>query len=147
VWGDKLYALSPLKKRHIKNLVIQKFFSTFIFYHSIQVRKQIWRFKILFVYSGIRKNEVMKVFELKDKNNKSTNLFKIENYTSKEEVMNKLNSIFSLNSDCTNKNEGLFNYVYVADDGFCRFVESLTEFSEDYQTEEAWQVCSSVEVK
>jgi hypothetical protein len=89
----------------------------------------------------------MKVFELKDKNNKSTNLFKIENYTSKEEVMNKLNSIFSLNSACTNKNEGLFNYVYVADDGFCRFVESLTEFSEDYQTEEAWQVHSSVEIK
>jgi mRNA deadenylase 3'-5' endonuclease subunit Ccr4 len=89
----------------------------------------------------------MKLFDLKDKNNKSTDLFRVENYTSKEEVMKKLNSIFSITNVYTDEKEGQFNYIYVADDGSCRFVESLNEFSENYQTEEDWRVHSSVEVK
>ena len=95
----------------------------------------------------------MKLFELKDKNNKSTELFKIEDFTTVNEVFDRLHKHFNMtvinesDSFYTNKTEGSFNYVYVASDGYCRFVESLTEFSEDYQTEEAWQVHSSVEVK
>jgi len=95
----------------------------------------------------------MKVFELKDKNNKSTDLFKIEDFTSVKEVFDLLHKHFDMtvidesDSLYTDEKEGSFNYVYVASDGFCRFVESLTEFSEDYQTEEAWKVYSSVEIK
>ena len=95
----------------------------------------------------------MKLFELKDKNNKSTELFKIEDFTSVNEVFDLLHKRFNItvinesDSLYTDKTEGLFNYVYVADDGFCRFVELLTEFSENYQTEEDWRVHSSVEVK
>ena len=95
----------------------------------------------------------MKVFELKTKENKSTDLFKIEDFTSVKEVFDLLHKHFNMtvidesDSLYTDETEGSFNYVYVADDGFCRFVESLTEFSENYQTEEAWQVHSSVEVK
>ena len=95
----------------------------------------------------------MKLFELKDKNNKSTDLFKIEDFTTINEVFDRLHKHFNMtvideeDSLYTDEKEGLFNYVYVADDGFCRFVESLTEFSENYQTEEDWRVHSSVEVK
>jgi hypothetical protein len=95
----------------------------------------------------------MKLFELKDKNNNSTELFKIENFTSVDEVFDLLHKHFNItvidesDSLYTDKKEGLFNYVYVADDGFCRFVELLNEFSENYQTEEDWRVHSSVEVK
>jgi hypothetical protein len=95
----------------------------------------------------------MKLFELKDKNNKSTELFKIEDFTSVNEVFDRLHKHFDMtvidesDSLYTDETEGSFNYVYVASDGNCRFVESLTEFSENYQTEEDWQVHSSVEVK
>jgi hypothetical protein len=96
--------------------------------------------------------KVMTIKELKDKNNKSTELFKIEDFTSVKEVFDRLHKHFDMivvdesDSFYTDETEGSFNYVYVASDGFCRFVESLTEFSEGYQTEEAWQVHNSVEV-
>ena len=95
----------------------------------------------------------MKLFELKDKNNKSTELFKIEGFTSVNEVFDRLHKHFNMividesDSLYTDETEGRFNYVYVASDGNCRFVESLTEFSENYQTEEDWQVYNSVEVQ
>ena len=38
----------------------------------------------------------MKLFELKDKNNKSTDLFKIEDFTTKEEVIDILNRCYLL---------------------------------------------------
>ena len=95
----------------------------------------------------------MKLFELKDKNNKSTDLFKIENFTTKEEVIDILNryyettnySILPLVESCFEKDN--YNYVYVQSDGDCRFVESLTEFSEGFQSEEEWKVDNSVEIK
>ena len=95
----------------------------------------------------------MTIKELKDKNNNSTELFKIEGFTTVTEVFDRLHKHFDMtvidesDSLYTDETEGRFNYIYVASDGYCRFVESLTEFSEDYQTEEAWQVYSSVEVK
>lgn len=95
----------------------------------------------------------MKLFELKDKKGNSTELFKIEDFTTVKEVFDRLHKHFDMtvidesDSLYTDEIEGSFNYVYVANDGFCHFVESLTKFSEDYQTEEAWQVHSSVEVK
>ena len=95
----------------------------------------------------------MKIKELKDKNNNSTELFKIEGFTTVTEVFDRLHKHFNMtvinesDSLYTDETEGQFNYIYVASDGYCRFVESLTEFSENYQTEEAWQVYSSVEVK
>ena len=95
----------------------------------------------------------MTIKELKDKNNNSTELFKIEGFTTVTEVFDRLHKHFNMtvinesDSLYTDETEGQFNYVYVSSDGYCRFVESLTEFSEDYQTEEAWQVYSSVEVK
>ena len=95
----------------------------------------------------------MKIKELKDKNNKSTELFKIEDFTTVKEVFDRLHKHFDMtvidesDSLYTDETEGSFNYIYVSSDGYCRFVESLTEFSENYQTEEDWQVYSSVEVK
>tara|TARA_R110000822_G_scaffold278686_1_gene400565 strand:- start:68 stop:355 length:288 start_codon:yes stop_codon:yes gene_type:complete len=94
----------------------------------------------------------MKIKELKDKNNNSTELFKIEGFTTVNKVFDRLHKHFDMtvinedDSFYTDETEGNFNYVYVSSDGYCHFVESLTEFSEDYQTEEAWQVHSSVEV-
>lgn len=95
----------------------------------------------------------MTIKELKDKNNNSTELFKIEGFTTVTEVFDRLHKHFNMtvinesDSLYTDETEGRFNYIYVSSDGYCRFVESLTEFSEDYQTEEAWQVYNSVEVK
>jgi len=94
----------------------------------------------------------MKLFELKDKNNQTTELFKIENFNNVEDVIDKLNKYYNLviedesDSFYTEDKDGSFNYVYVANDGFCRFVENLTEFSEGFQTETDWRVNSSVEV-
>ena len=95
----------------------------------------------------------MTIKELKDKNNNSTELFKIEGFTSVNEVFDRLHKHFDMtvidesDSLYTDETEGRFNYVYVASDGNCRFVESLIEFSENYQTEEDWQVYNSVEVQ
>jgi hypothetical protein len=94
----------------------------------------------------------MKLFEFKDKNNYSTELFKIENFTTVEEAIDRLNKYLNIvvvdeeDSLYTDEKEGHFNYVYVANDGYCRFVESLKEFSEGYQSEEGWRVDSLIEV-
>jgi DNA-binding transcriptional regulator WhiA len=94
----------------------------------------------------------MKLFELKDKNNKTTELFKIENFTTTKDVINKLHNYYNMivEDECdsfyTNDVEKNFNYVYVSSDGFCKFVESLTEFSEGFQSKEDWKVNSSVEI-
>lgn len=94
----------------------------------------------------------MKLFELKDKNNYSTELFKIENFTTVKEAIDKLNKYFNIvvKEECdslyTDNKEGRFNYVYVSSDGYCSFVESLKEFSEGFQSEKEWRVNSLVEV-
>jgi hypothetical protein len=95
----------------------------------------------------------MKLFELKDKNNQTTDLFKIENFTNVKDVVNVLDKFYLL------EDEGVYplcesefrtklkaNYVYVSSDGCCSFVETLTEFDEGFQNESDWKVNSSVEV-
>jgi len=94
----------------------------------------------------------MKIFELKDKNNQTTELFKIENFTTINEVIEKLNKHFNIENDSLkvdyyyDDGERCYNYVYVASDGLCSFVEELTEFTEEFQSEEDWKVNSSVEI-
>jgi hypothetical protein len=95
----------------------------------------------------------MKVFELKDKNNKTTDLFKIENFTNVKEVINILDKFYLLEDEgvyplceCEFRTKLKANYVYVSSDGFCKFVESLTEFNEGFQSEEDWKVNNSVEI-
>ena len=95
----------------------------------------------------------MKVFELKDVNNKTTDLFRIENFTNVKEVIDVLNKFYLLEDEgvyplceCEFRTNVQLNYVYVSSDGFCRFVESLTEFNEGFQSEEDWKVNSKVEI-
>jgi hypothetical protein len=95
----------------------------------------------------------MKVFELKDNKNQTTDLFKIEEFTNVEEVIDKLNEFYLLEDEgvyplCEGEFRKNFkaNYVYVSSDGFCRFVEDLKEFKEGFQSEEEWKVNSSVEI-
>ena len=87
----------------------------------------------------------MKIFDLKDENSKSTELFKIENFSTVKDVIKILNKHFgfsgksddSLYTDDKGTN---YNYVYVASDGSTRFVKSLEEFSNEYKTLEGWRV-------
>lgn len=95
----------------------------------------------------------MKVFELKDKNNKTTDLFKIENFTNVKDVVKVLDKFYLLEDEgvyplCESEFRNNFkaNYVYVSSDGYCSFVENLTEFSEGFQSLEDWKVNSLVEI-
>ena len=87
----------------------------------------------------------MKIFDLKDENGKSTELFKIENFSSVEDAINMLNKYYNVGEDEADslytKDKGTgYNYVYVANDGSTRFVKSLEEFSGKYKTLEGWRV-------
>ncbi len=93
----------------------------------------------------------MKLFDLRDNRYNLTELFRIENFTTVEEVIKKLNMWFEIEDGCdsfytSDVNGKDYKYVYVANDGNCRFVESLTEFSKEFQSEENWRVKYSVEV-
>ena len=91
----------------------------------------------------------MKLFDLRDKNYNLTELFRIEEFSTVEEVITILNDWFKIESDSfytSDTNEKNYNYVYVASDGQCHFVESLTEFSEGFQSEQDWKIESSVEI-
>jgi hypothetical protein len=94
----------------------------------------------------------MRIFDLKDKNGRSTELFKIEDFTTTEDAIKVLNKHFGLSGEdddtiYTDETGTDYNYVYVANDGSARFVKSLDEFSDGYQTEEEWKVASSEEIK
>jgi hypothetical protein len=93
----------------------------------------------------------MKMFDLKDKNGRSTELFKIEDFTTTEDAIKVLNKHFGLSGEdddtiYTDETGTDYNYVYVANDGSARFVKSLDEFSEGYNTEEEWRVASEEEI-
>ena len=91
----------------------------------------------------------MKLFDLRDNYNNLTELFRIEEFSTVEEVIEKLNNWFSLDSDSfytSNTNGKDYKYVYVAGDGDCHFVESLNEFSEGFQSEQDWKVDREVEI-
>jgi hypothetical protein len=94
----------------------------------------------------------MRIFDLKDKNGKPTELFKIENFSSVEDAIDMLNKYYGMgenevDSFYTDEIGTDYNYAYVANDGYTRFVKSLDEFSDGYQTEEEWGVASSEEIK
>jgi hypothetical protein len=93
----------------------------------------------------------MKMFDLKDKNGKPTELFKIENFSSVEDAIDMLNKYYGMgenevDSFYTDETGTDYNYAYVANDGYTRFVKSLDEFSDGYQTEEEWGVASEEEI-
>jgi hypothetical protein len=94
----------------------------------------------------------MRIFDLKDKNGRSTELFKIEDFTTTEDAIDMLNKYYDMGEDevdsfYTDETGTDYNYAYVANDGYTRFVKSLDEFSDGYQTEEEWRVASSEEIK
>ena len=102
----------------------------------------------------------MKLEALLDKNGQYTELFRIIDFTSIEECLQRINEHFispyelatAEPSDlfyadvefCEGKN---YKYCYVAGDGQVAFVEDLSEFSEGYNTEEEWKVTDSVLLK
>jgi len=97
------------------------------------------------------KNEKnMRLFELRDKNNETIFLFKIENFTNTTEVIERLNNKFKMSFEVDyyidDVDQDNYNYVYIGSDGLCSFVNCLTEFTEDFRTEENWGVNSSVEI-
>jgi hypothetical protein len=85
-------------------------------------------------------NTNMKLFDLKDENNESTELYRIENFTNVEDAINKLNQHLNTDGLYTVNSGTDYNYVYVAGDGNCHFVKSLDEFDEGFKTEEEWGV-------
>jgi hypothetical protein len=99
----------------------------------------------------------MKLITLYNKNNYFTELIKIENFSTVKETLERINKWVEGVDDLSEYDEDdLFysddvddkdyKYVYISSDGFCRFVESLKEFSEGFQSEEEWKVNSSVEI-
>ena len=88
----------------------------------------------------------MKIFDLKDKNNESTELFKIENFTNIDEAITILKTYLNTDFLRTDQTGNEYNYAYVAGDGDVKFVKSLDEFSDGYKTEKEWGVISSEEI-
>lgn len=106
-------------------------------------------FKRMQKLAGLNENQMntnMRLFDLKDENNKSTELFRIENFTNVEDVINRLNQHLGIevedesDSLYTDASGTGYKYVQVANDGNCHFVKSLDEFSDGFQTEEEWGV-------
>lgn len=92
----------------------------------------------------------MRLFELRDEQNLTTFLFKIENFTNTTEVIERLNNKFKMSFEVDyyidDVDQDNYNYVYVGGDGLCSFVKCLTEFTEGFKTEENWGVNSSHEI-
>ena len=106
-------------------------------------------FKRMQKLAGLNENQMntnMRLFDLKDEDNESTELFRIENFTNVEDVINRLNQHLGIevedesDSLYTDDSGTGYKYVHVASDGDCHFVKSLDEFSDGYQTEEEWGV-------
>jgi hypothetical protein len=91
-------------------------------------------------------NTKMKIFDLKDQNGNSTELFKIENFTNTDEVIDTLNKHLNTDELHTEDTGTGYNYAYVAGDGDVKFVKSLDEFDEGFKTEEEWGVASAEEI-
>ena len=95
----------------------------------------------------------MKLFDLRDNYHNLTELFRIEEFSTVEEVINRLNNWFGIKvtvkSDSlytSDMNERNYKYIHVAGDGHCHFVESLIEFNEGFRSEQDWGVDREVEV-
>jgi hypothetical protein len=99
----------------------------------------------------------MKLFELRSKDY-FAELIRIENFTTIEEALDRINKWIEGKDDLsdyeeddlcytTDKDGRDYKYVHTAGDGQCSFVESLTEFSENYTTEEKWGIVEEREIK
>ena len=91
-------------------------------------------------------NTKIKIFDLKNQNGDSTELFKIENFTNTDEVIDTLNKHLNTDGLHTEDTGTGYNYAYVAGDGDVKFVKSLDEFDEGFKTEEEWGVASAEEI-
>jgi len=100
----------------------------------------------------------MKLFALQTEDNYFTELIKIEDFTTIEEALDRINKFIEGTDDLsdyeeddlfytTDKDGRDYKYVYTSNDGQCSFVESLDEFSESHNSEEKWRVYSSIEIK
>jgi hypothetical protein len=100
----------------------------------------------------------MKLFELKTEKDYFTELIKIENFSSIEEALDRINKFLLKEDDLLDydeddlfytkdKNGRDYKYVYTSSDGQCTFVESLNEFAESHNTEEKWNVFKAIEIK
>ena len=122
-----------------------------IIYNYYTMSKQILseEFKRMQKLAGIITENVnikMKIFDLKDQNGNSTELFKIENFTNTDEVIDTLNKHLNTDELHTEDTGTGYNYAYVAGDGDVKFVKSLDEFDEGFKTEEEWGVASAEEI-
>ena len=99
----------------------------------------------------------MKLFELRSKDY-FAELIRIENFTTIEEALDRINKWIEGTDDLskyeeddlfytTDQDGRDYKYVHTANDGQCSFVESLTEFSENYTTEEKWGIVEEREIK
>jgi hypothetical protein len=79
----------------------------------------------------------------KDKDGRFTWLVKLQGFSTSQEALDEINELLNLKDgpyyidSFTPDNP---SYAYLAGDGEVSFVEDLSEFSGDYQTEEGWGV-------
>ncbi len=87
----------------------------------------------------------MKLFEGITEKNYFSELIRIEDFSTVEEVLDKINRHYlDEDDDClfeTNDvDKEFYTYCYLSGDGQVYFVESLDEFSRDRRSEEEWGV-------
>jgi hypothetical protein len=95
----------------------------------------------------INEAEKMRIFDLKNKQGGSTELFKIINFSNVNELLYRLDQYLGVEGLEAEENGTGYNYAQVSDDGQVYLVKSLSEFAEGYQTEKEWGVASKEEVK
>ena len=92
----------------------------------------------------------MKLELLLDNTAQFTELIRITDYSKRQECIDTINKFFLLQDDeypyyTEDEDSGQkYNYVYTTGDGRLCFVESLTEFSDGYHTEQEWNVAYSI---
>lgn len=91
----------------------------------------------------------MKLELLLDETAMFTELIRITDYTTRQECIDAINRFFKTEEDYPyytdeDDSEAKYNYVHTTGDGQLCFVESLTEFSDGYHTEQEWNVVHSI---
>jgi hypothetical protein len=95
----------------------------------------------------INEAEKMRIFALKNKQGRLTELFKIKNFSNVNELLYRLDQYLGVEGLHTEENGTGYNYAQVSDDGQVYLVKSLSEFAKGYRTEKEWRVASEEEVK
>ena len=77
----------------------------------------------------------------KDKDGRFTELVKLQGFSTSQEALDEINEFFDLEYEEI-EDEPYVNpsYAYLAGDGQATFVKDLSEFSDNYQTEEGWGI-------